>query len=237
MARLIAWDTSDKTGVLCLWESESGAAQDFMIHHQARLDVDQKQHSEGLFAGIEAALESAGWKLGSLDAIGIGIGPGSFTGIRVGVTAARTFGQMLGIPLVPVSSLGLVASEARSRCPTADSLAVCIDACMGEVYIRAETAPASVSEQVIRHSDPLQQGWRESLPERGLWVAPERRRDLAPSGWDFLLLPPVGGSTLARAVSESYASGRARAALEVHPAYLRAPDAELKLRQRQALNP
>jgi tRNA threonylcarbamoyl adenosine modification protein YeaZ len=240
MARLLAWDTSDRTGVLCAWELCSGGAphsSEPKIHFESRLDVDQRQHSEGLFAGIDEALQRAGWSLGSLDAIGIGIGPGSFTGVRIGVTAARTFGQMLGIPLVPVSSLELLADEARHRIPGTGALAVCVDACMGEIYVRTEGGSGGVLEQVVRYADPTRQTWRSALPVDGLWVSSDRRSELAPAGWAHLTLPPLQAGTLAHAVGRRWTAGASATALEVHPAYLRAPDAELKLRQKLAANP
>jgi len=61
-------------------------------------------HSVTLFNRIQAALEKTGITAGGLDLIGVGTGPGSFTGIRIAVTTTRMLAQVLSVPLVGVSS-------------------------------------------------------------------------------------------------------------------------------------
>jgi tRNA threonylcarbamoyladenosine biosynthesis protein TsaB len=66
------------------------------------------RHSEVLLAEIERAVESAGgWS--RVDRIAIGIGPGSFTGLRIGIATARALAQAQDLPLVPVGSLSALA--------------------------------------------------------------------------------------------------------------------------------
>jgi tRNA threonylcarbamoyladenosine biosynthesis protein TsaB len=66
------------------------------------------RHTEVLLAEIERSAEAAGgW--GRVDRIAVGIGPGSFTGLRIGIATARALGQAHGIPLAPVMSLEALA--------------------------------------------------------------------------------------------------------------------------------
>jgi tRNA threonylcarbamoyladenosine biosynthesis protein TsaB len=73
-----------------------------------------KGHAEHLIAVIDGALAAAGKAYGDLDAIAVSVGPGSFTGIRVAVSAARGFSLALGIPAIGVNTLEALAAEARA---------------------------------------------------------------------------------------------------------------------------
>jgi tRNA threonylcarbamoyladenosine biosynthesis protein TsaB len=97
-------------------------------------DGGRPRHAPALLAAIEAAVaEAGGWSLVSL--IAVGIGPGSFTGVRIGVSTARALAQGHGLPVAGVSSPGAVAAgvaEARGRRRRA-ALGV-IDARRGEIF-------------------------------------------------------------------------------------------------------
>ncbi|MFN7685698.1 MAG: tRNA (adenosine(37)-N6)-threonylcarbamoyltransferase complex dimerization subunit type 1 TsaB [Oligoflexia bacterium] len=235
MHRILAWDTSGRTGVLCAFEWDPRGGQ-LEIHHQELLEMDQRQHSEGLFVGLEAALKHAAWQWSDLTEIGVGIGPGSFTGVRVGLTAARTFGQMLGIGLVPVSSLAVRARaffKARSDSGHAGQQAVCTEACMGEVYLRVESAQGV--QESVQHISGL--GALGGFESSGLWLSSAKMAEFRPKGWKWVELDSGAASfpaALAHEVASVTLQAGGRSALEVHPAYLRAPDAQLKLEARRA---
>jgi tRNA threonylcarbamoyladenosine biosynthesis protein TsaB len=72
-----------------------------------------KGHAELLMATIEAATRQAGTDLAALGAIAVSVGPGSFTGIRVGVSAARGFALALHVPAIGLTTLEALAAEAR----------------------------------------------------------------------------------------------------------------------------
>lgn len=78
------------------------------------LDIG-KGHAEHLMAVIEEALAKSGLAYRDLARIAVAIGPGSFTGIRVGVSTARGLALALGVPAVGVSNLEAVADEARPQ--------------------------------------------------------------------------------------------------------------------------
>src|SRR5437764_9217146 len=72
-----------------------------------------QHHAEHLAPAIAYLLEQLDLSLDQLSAIGIGTGPGLFTGLRVGGTTAKVMAQTLRIPLIPVPSLDLLAFEVR----------------------------------------------------------------------------------------------------------------------------
>ncbi len=94
-------------------------------------DDGPPRHAEALTPAIRYLCQQTGTRLDHVSAIAVGIGPGMFTGLRVGVTTAKVLGQALRVPLVPISSLDLLAYPLRH----ARSLVVpAIDARRSEVY-------------------------------------------------------------------------------------------------------
>lgn len=88
-------------------------------------------HQEFVLSAIDFILGHAGLTFRNLSAVALGLGPGMLTGMRVGVTTGKTIAQALSIPLVGISSLDLLAFDARYSskliCPV-------IDARRGEVF-------------------------------------------------------------------------------------------------------
>lgn len=80
---------------------------------------------------VQRLLEAAGWALAELDAVGVVSGPGPFTGVRVGMAAAKGLCEAAGLRLVAVSRLEVLAEAAGLR----EGFAV-LDAGRGEVYVR-----------------------------------------------------------------------------------------------------
>ncbi len=73
---------------------------------------DRFSHLQNLMPQVKSVMESGGLPLKSLDVIAVSCGPGSFTGIRIGVSSARALSQILDIPCVAVSSLEALAMRA-----------------------------------------------------------------------------------------------------------------------------
>src|SRR5690606_5360522 len=69
----------------------------------------ERNHSVRLLPEIEAAVEAAGLRPRDIRAVAAGCGPGSYTGVRIGVTTAKTFAWALGLPVYGVSSLEALA--------------------------------------------------------------------------------------------------------------------------------
>jgi tRNA threonylcarbamoyladenosine biosynthesis protein TsaB len=95
-----------------------------------------KGHAERLIPMIDEVLSEAGLALKDMNRIGVTIGPGSFTGIRVGVAAARGFALSLGVPAVGVTTLQVVAEQVLEIDPPAPVVAM-IDAGRAEIFAQA----------------------------------------------------------------------------------------------------
>jgi tRNA threonylcarbamoyladenosine biosynthesis protein TsaB len=99
------------------------------------LSSDQPmKHGEQLAPLIAAALERAGIVRQELTALGVGVGPGPFTGLRVGLVTARTLGFVLGIPVYGMCTLDVLAVEAVATGAVSSDFAVATDARRKEVY-------------------------------------------------------------------------------------------------------
>jgi len=80
-------------------------------------DPTPRAHASVITLLIGEALQQAGRHIGDLDAVAVSRGPGSFTGLRIGVAAAKGLCYALGKPLVPVNTLQAMAAVARRRLP------------------------------------------------------------------------------------------------------------------------
>lgn len=97
-------------------------------------------HSERLAGMARDAVAEAGGGFGALDLIGVTVGPGSFTGLRVGLAFAQGLGAALAVPVVGVSSLDALKASAEH----AQTVVALIDARRGQVYGRAWRAGVAV---------------------------------------------------------------------------------------------
>ena len=93
-------------------------------------------HATRLLGLVVAALAEAGIRWEQVDRVAVGVGPGSFTGLRIGVATARALAQARGLPLAPVSTLRALAAAAsrRGRGRARRPVAGVIDARRGEVF-------------------------------------------------------------------------------------------------------
>jgi tRNA threonylcarbamoyladenosine biosynthesis protein TsaB len=124
---LLAIDTAARLCAACVLDTETGRELGREV-----LDLG-KGHAEQLMDVIEAALSDAGVGYADLGMVAVSVGPGSFTGVRVGVSAARGLALALGIPVVGVSSLEALAASARDDHPGHDIL-VLLEAGRGGIY-------------------------------------------------------------------------------------------------------
>lgn len=98
-----------------------------------------KGHAEHLMGIVDRALSQAGKKLAMVERIAVTIGPGSFTGIRVGVAAARGFALALNVPTVGITTLETMAAAQRLKTPSRAVLAA-MDAKRDEIYLQSFSA-------------------------------------------------------------------------------------------------
>ena len=171
------------------------------------------KHGERLAPLIEQALHQAGIARQDLTGIGVGVGPGPFTGLRVGLVTARTLAYVLEIPVYGVCSLDVLAVEAvDTGAVTAGEFLVATDARRKEVYVARYdergtrlTGPVVDKPAALATDGPVVGEGAALYPE----AFPHRTGPAAPSaGW------------LARVVTDRRAE-----LLDPEPLYLRRPDA------------
>lgn len=120
--KILAFDTSGPRLSLAVYDGRKKLA--------AFESADAGRHSESLLPELERLIKSARVAVKKIDCVAVGVGPGSFTGLRIGVTAAKTLAYATGAKLVGVSSL---EAAARSIGKEGD-VAVCSDARKSQVY-------------------------------------------------------------------------------------------------------
>jgi len=115
-------------------------------------EMTQRGHSALILGMLDRLFKQANITIEQMDAVAFGRGPGSFTGVRIGVGVAQGIAFARELPVIPVSSLAAVAQQAYQQCGF-ERLAVATDARMGEVYagsfvIQNGIATAVDAEQV-----------------------------------------------------------------------------------------
>ena len=139
---LLAIDTAANLCAACIYDTEKG--------ERARHVLDLgKGHAEHLMSVIDSALHQADLSLQDIDALVVSIGPGSFTGVRVGVATVRGLALALDVPAIGVSTLEAIAQEQRQSSPDT-AILTRIEAGRGQAYVAtydahgAETMPPVV---------------------------------------------------------------------------------------------
>jgi len=121
---LLCIDTSTPTGSVAL---VSGTT----VLVEIAIQVSQRTHSDYLLRFVQIVLAESGYKIGDIDALVVVAGPGSFTGLRVGLATVQGLAQAHSVPIYPVSSLQAVAfANSVTELP----VRVLIDARKKEVY-------------------------------------------------------------------------------------------------------
>lgn len=125
--KLLAVDTAAEICAACVHDTARG-----VVVGERSIDIG-KGHAEHLMDVIEGALDAAGIGYSGIDRLAVSVGPGSFTGVRVGVAAVRGLALALGVPAIGVTTLEAIAAETAGKAPGRPVL-VAIDARRGEVY-------------------------------------------------------------------------------------------------------
>ncbi|WP_457317885.1 tRNA (adenosine(37)-N6)-threonylcarbamoyltransferase complex dimerization subunit type 1 TsaB [Stenotrophomonas sp. P5_B8] len=190
-----------------------------------RFEIAPRRHAELSLPWAEALLAEAGVARSQLDAIALGRGPGAFTGVRLAIAIAQGIALALDRPLVPVSTLQVLALRAPAD---ADHVLSSIDARMGEVYVarqvRVDGQWQLQGEETVCAPEAvvLPDGTRWFGVGTGFGAAEDvlaRRLGDQLDGVDAQALPRAS-DVLALAVP-AFARGEGMAPERVEPAYLR----------------
>lgn len=150
---LLAFDTATPAVTVALLAGGTGPEDGTLLG--ASTTVDARRHGELLAPGIAEVLRRGGVDRRQLDAVAVGVGPGPFTGLRVGVMTARTLAAVLDIPCVGVCTLDALALAAARDGALDGRFAVATDARRREVYWAVyEAGPQAGSIGVERTSGP-----------------------------------------------------------------------------------
>jgi tRNA threonylcarbamoyladenosine biosynthesis protein TsaB len=139
---ILAVDTNTYAGSVAL-------LSDRRLMAEVNLDSPQT-HSERLLPSIDMMLQLLGVKLEHIDGYALAVGPGSFTGIRIGMSTVKALAFASGKPIAPVSNLEALALKIRQ--PQARVLCPFMDAKKGEVYAALYEAKAGALEVAVPES-------------------------------------------------------------------------------------
>ncbi|PLX38065.1 MAG: tRNA (adenosine(37)-N6)-threonylcarbamoyltransferase complex dimerization subunit type 1 TsaB [Hyphomicrobiales bacterium] len=179
-------------------------------------------HAERLMDMIGAVLADAELGFAELDRVVVTVGPGSFTGVRVGVAMARGLGLVLEKPVIGVTTLAAIAHEVRNQYPSTPVAAV-LDAKRGELYGQIFSGKRALCPPVAESAA----AFAERLPNEIMLIgsaAPMVAEAAGQIGHTATVLSHIGAPTAA-AVARL---GREMPATDVPPSplYLRPPDAK-----------
>ncbi|MFD3595234.1 tRNA (adenosine(37)-N6)-threonylcarbamoyltransferase complex dimerization subunit type 1 TsaB [Nocardia sp. NPDC058640] len=181
----------------------------------ARVKVDARAHAEVLTPQILECLAEAGVRRDELDAVVVGLGPGPFTGLRVGMATAAAFGDALGLPVHGVCSLDAIAADTFGEQRDPGELLVVTDARRREVYWAKYLDGARVAGPEVSKPADVPVGEAAAIAGSAAHV-------------DYFDLPVLPSETpspagLVTVAAPALLSGDAPQALV--PLYLRRPDA------------
>ena len=207
-----------------------------------RFELAPRRHAELSLPWAEALLAEAGVARSQLDAIAVGRGPGAFTGVRLAIALAQGIALALDRPVVPVSTLAVLAAGAPGE--GGQRILACIDARMGEVYAGAFARDADTlrplsAERVLAPAAVELPGEGGEGGWQGVGTGFAAADGLLAQGMagrlqavDATALPHA--ADLARLAAAAFARGEAVAPERAEPAYLR-DNVALTQVQQQAL--
>ncbi|MCX4669293.1 tRNA (adenosine(37)-N6)-threonylcarbamoyltransferase complex dimerization subunit type 1 TsaB [Streptomyces sp. NBC_01381] len=206
---LLALDTATPAVTVALHDGSSVVA--------ASSQVDARRHGELLLPAVDRVLADAGLRLDAVTGIVVGVGPGPYTGLRVGLMTADTFGLALGVPVHGVCTLDGLAYESGIE---GGPFVVATDARRKEVYWARYADPRTrlTDAAVDRPADIAEAV--AGLPAVGAGAV------LYPDTFPDARTPEhVSAASLASLAAEKLAAGEEL--LAPRPLYLRRPDAQV----------
>jgi tRNA threonylcarbamoyladenosine biosynthesis protein TsaB len=225
--RIIAIESTGRHGSVAALQ---GAADRAELRHQITLTGDQRT-AQAMAPALRELLTQVEWAPRSVELVAVAVGPGSFTGLRIGVTTAKTFAYAVGANVIGVNSLAAMAAQAPSS--TAPLWTV-LDAQRQELFVArfaktdADDIPTDCATSIA-----LRDVWLAQLQPGDRVMGPPMRslQERLPAG--VVALPETLWQPMAAAVGQvgwrAYQSGRRDDVWQLVPQYYRASAAEEKL--------
>jgi tRNA threonylcarbamoyladenosine biosynthesis protein TsaB len=217
--RLLILETSGRAGQVAL-------AQNDRLLRLRRLD-EARRHARDLAPAVAELLQMENWRPRHVAAVVVSQGPGSYTGLRVGIMAAKAFAYATGAALIAVPTFEALAAQAPRDIRELDVIA---DAQQGKVYVQSfcrkasEGPPSAVAALRIQ---PLSE-WLVGRNPQAWVTGPGLRDQQLPahvSTIDPSLRDPQTASLLQLGLAQ-FRAGRRHDLMSVEPLYLRASGAE-----------
>jgi tRNA threonylcarbamoyladenosine biosynthesis protein TsaB len=226
---VLAIDTCDSRGSVALW-------RDGVTLHTAQHEAAQ-EYSSWLLPAVDEALKKSGFKRAEMEAYGVASGPGSFTGVRVGLTTVKAWGEVYGKPIVAVSRLEVMAAQAPGG---ANYVAAFGNAqreqVFGAVYRRNGGGLEMVGEEMVIAPGKFVQRAAELAVGEGIaWISTDADCILKVEEWRTReklneRIEPVScylAPMIASIAANRVAQGRFTDALALDANYVRRSDAEI----------
>jgi tRNA threonylcarbamoyladenosine biosynthesis protein TsaB len=211
---VLAFDTCGETGTVALLDLENDATTVTCV---SQTELGGRAASAELMPAVDAMLRQATLDLRALRTLLVVNGPGSFTGIRVGLSTVKGFAHAAGTPIVAISRLAVLASLAEMR---GDFLAL-LDAGRNEFYARrAEREWLASFEEIAAAAE-------EGVPLVVAEARAEARIAERLAAWKPSQVGPLDACAAARAALARLRSGESNDLAALDANYLRRSDAEL----------
>lgn len=190
-------------------------------------------HGERLMPMLREVMIEAGLAFAALDAVAVTVGPGRFTGLRIGIAAARGLALATGKPALGIASFAAVAAQARRERAQATAVLAVIDSGRDEIFAQAfdvagrpQGAPRIATPATLAGDLPagplLLAGDGADLVRRALGAGDDAASSIMVSAG------PIHAETVAALGAAEFAClGAGHLPEAPHPIYLRAPDAKL----------
>jgi tRNA threonylcarbamoyladenosine biosynthesis protein TsaB len=218
---VIAIDTSGRNGSVALCRGDSNSFETIEL-----CTLDGGTYSARLMPTIADLLDRSRVTKSQLDGLVVVDGPGSFTGLRVGLSTVKALCEVLGKPLASVSMLeALAVTQGHED----EILTAILDAGRGEVYV-GEYQVGKQAARLVRESMPKLTEFLAQPASDGVRVVtpfPKIAEALAAAGWDSQLVPALKADEIGRIGLSKLLSGDVADPATLDANYVRRSDAEL----------
>jgi tRNA threonylcarbamoyladenosine biosynthesis protein TsaB len=226
--RILALETTERVGSVA-------ALDDGNLLCELGLDP-KKRSAQSLAPGLKELLERVGWRPTDVDLVAVPVGPGSFTGLRVGITAAKSFAYAASADILGVETLEVIAAGAPAGI---DAVVAALDAQRGEVVAQPfERGEDGLLRSAGSASLVEIDAWLQSLAPGAFLTGPvlEKITDRVPD--HLTVLDPKywapSAAWVGRVAFRRYSAGERDDVWRLAPRYSRRSAAEEKWEQRKA---
>lgn len=224
--KLLAIDTATKAAAAAIVSNDG-------VLGEIGLNIG-KTHSQKFLPAVKQLLRLCDVTLADMDGFAVTVGPGSFTGVRIGLATAKAWSYALDKPVIGVNTLDALAGNGDCRyiCPILDARRNEFYTCLYEngqpIWDYQALSPVALAERLSSINDKIefvgdaasvyQEFFKEQLGEKAYFPDSSRQVFMAAS---------LGAIAL-----EKLKQGQCSTALEIQPFYLRASEAEIKMQEK-----